>query len=108
MFSLYYHKLGQRCAAESCCERLYFTCLSFKLCFKLLFVCQIPHGVNAQTGFILKKRVREHQGAPSDQETLCCVRWNREAVGTLMKEQAGAKSQAMLTLCINYKRKGEE
>lgn len=43
-----------------------------------------------------------------DQETLCCVIWNREAVGTLMKEQGKAKSQAMLTLCINYNREGEE
>lgn len=77
-------------------------------CFKLLFVCQIPCAINAQTDFILKKKVKEHQGAPSDQETLCCVRWNRETVGTLMKEQVKAKSQAMPTLCINYKRKGEE
>lgn len=49
----------------------------------------------------------EHQGAPSDQEALCCVVWDRAAAGTLMKRQGGAESQATLGLCNNYGRKGE-
>ena len=65
--------------------------------FKLLFVCPISHAVNAQTTFILKHRVRDHQGAHSDQETLCYITWSRETVGSsLMKEQGQAKSQARL------------
>jgi hypothetical protein len=64
-------------------------------------VCSIPCAINAQTSFILKERVKEHQGSPSDLDLLC-------GTGKREPDERPGHLEALSTLKAKPKNNGGE